>query len=255
MSAAGDRMILAKIKAERRIDDDMRKQFLKVFELLDEYDLDVSYPAFEAAFIQVISDSSAKFLTLEQSFLRTYAALEHGVEVAAATNIHKIMDYETQDRLRASLKSVTATSIKVQAANGHSIPKARDGAKQKAIGVAMRYAREPAREYGVKTATQTQGLKGYKRVGTGSEDCSFCRMLQSRGAVYDADSGNFLAHDHCDCVLVPEKDGPSPTMAQKYVASARKSNDFDKDKAKQHVEEYQKRLVSGEELPVAPPRG
>lgn len=240
-------MIMAKFKAEKAIDKEMREQFEKVFELLDPYDLDLSYPAFEAAFIQVVTDSSAKFLTIEQAFLRSYVVLEHGFDIATTSSIHSLMDYETQDRIRSSLRSVTASSIKAQTAKAQSVEAAALGAKEKAYGVAMRHSRGPARDYMGRTTTETKGLKGYRRAMSGSETCSFCEMLADRGAVYDYETVRFRAHDRCDCLGIPEVDGPKPTMAQEYVASERspgKAKKADPEKVAEHIKQWEERQKS-----------
>jgi hypothetical protein len=42
---------------------------------------------------------------------------------------------------------------------------------------------------------------GWKRTGVG--DCSFCRMLIGRGAVYSEATADFRSHDHCNCGAEP----------------------------------------------------
>jgi hypothetical protein len=51
---------------------------------------------------------------------------------------------------------------------------------------------------------------GWARVPTGSETCSFCIMLASRGAVYKSEKtagGHGHYHSHCDCRIVPVLEG------------------------------------------------
>lgn len=43
------------------------------------------------------------------------------------------------------------------------------------------------------------------RITTGMEDCEFCDMLESRGAVYTRDTAFFETHDGCDCTAAVER--------------------------------------------------
>lgn len=48
----------------------------------------------------------------------------------------------------------------------------------------------------------------YARVGTGRETCGWCFMLSSRGFDYSSEkTASAASHPHCDCVIVPGKDG------------------------------------------------
>ena len=64
---------------------------------------------------------------------------------------------------------------------------------------------EQASEFNNVGENQRDGVKlGYARVLTGSENCSFCAMLASRGPVYDnfESAGGLKAfHYGCDCVV------------------------------------------------------
>jgi hypothetical protein len=47
-------------------------------------------------------------------------------------------------------------------------------------------------------------IAGYRRVhGSSERSCAFCSMLIGRGAVYDADTAEFHAHDHDRCSAEP----------------------------------------------------
>lgn len=46
---------------------------------------------------------------------------------------------------------------------------------------------------------------GYER-GTVGRTCDFCMMLAGRGAVYRADTADFLSHDNCHCYAIPAYD-------------------------------------------------
>lgn len=47
-------------------------------------------------------------------------------------------------------------------------------------------------------------LRWYRRT-TGMENCDFCDMLESRGAVYTRDTAFFETHDGCDCTAAVER--------------------------------------------------
>lgn len=238
MSSAGDRLIMAKLRAEQKIDADMRGQLGGVLNLLDPYDLDMSYPTFEAAFLQVVHHSSSRFLTVEQAFLKAYCAAEFGMDVAVAKPAAELIGWEARDRIASSVRTVTAASIKAQTAQAISIEKSAAGARKRAVEVASRHARGPARSMATETARQDSRLGYFKRVATGNENCSFCRALQARGAVYDAESAKFAAHDGCDCVAVPARGGKEVPV-EAYTPSARKgtATDADKERFKVWLEE------------------
>lgn len=62
----------------------------------------------------------------------------------------------------------------------------------------------------------------FARVPTGSETCTFCSMLASRGAVYHSrKTAGEQSHYHrrCDCKIVPGfEDGPDAEIVEGYVA-------------------------------------
>lgn len=49
------------------------------------------------------------------------------------------------------------------------------------------------------TETARVNRVGWARRLQGGENCAFCAMLASRGAVYSQKSVRFRTHDHCDC--------------------------------------------------------
>lgn len=57
------------------------------------------------------------------------------------------------------------------------------------------------------------------RVASGRETCAFCTMLIARGPVYSTTSGDFRAHDRCDCVAVPVFDRADYAGRDQYVAA------------------------------------
>lgn len=76
---------------------------------------------------------------------------------------------------------------------------------------------------------QDPQARGWQRAGRG--ECTFCRVLISRGAVYTKASVNFGAHDDCKCVAVPAFGGRALPV-KPYTPSARTINDADKARVK-----------------------
>lgn len=66
------------------------------------------------------------------------------------------------------------------------------------VGAASaRHVKAASRDLVVNTAVANRA--GWARQLSGAENCPFCAMLASRGAVYSKESVKFTAHDHCDC--------------------------------------------------------
>ena len=72
-----------------------------------------------------------------------------------------------------------------------------------------RHIKGASRELVIRTARENR--TGWARQLSGSENCAFCAMLVSRGAVYTKDTARFETHDHCNCTATlvdgPEWDG------------------------------------------------
>lgn len=62
---------------------------------------------------------------------------------------------------------------------------------------ASRHVKSASRDLVADTARLNKA--GWARQLSGAENCSFCAMLVSRGAVYSKKSVNFQTHNHCDC--------------------------------------------------------
>lgn len=60
-----------------------------------------------------------------------------------------------------------------------------------------RHAKAASRD--LVTTTAVKNGRGWARQLSGAENCPFCAMLASRGAVYSEETVKFTAHDHCDC--------------------------------------------------------
>lgn len=76
------------------------------------------------------------------------------------------------------------------------------------------------------SAIADPAARGWQRVADGKA-CGFCRMLESRGAVYSEARADFAAHDHCGCSAEPAFDG-EPVPVQPYTPSERRVPDTDR---------------------------
>lgn len=251
MTAKGDQLIATMVKAEGQLDKDFERRLIPIFDLLDPFELDETYGPFEAAFLELLEETSGRFLKLQDGFLKAYIRTEFGYS-AAATGVTAAFSSRDRERYASSLSVVTRAAIKSHTANGDNIVKAYNDAKTRAAGVGKRSAREASREHMGRVSMSTKGIKGYKRVATGNETCSFCDLLISRGAVYSYESVGFKAHSDCDCLGIPTADGPAPSPAQKHVATPSKSKMFDREKAKQAVRDWEARRDRGEIKPLPP---
>ena len=67
-----------------------------------------------------------------------------------------------------------------------------------------RHAKAASRDAVINTAA-ANGMRWARQLA-GAENCAFCAMLASRGAVYTEKTVTFQSHDHCDCsaTLVPD---------------------------------------------------
>lgn len=76
------------------------------------------------------------------------------------------------------------------------------------------------------STTSDRASAGWQRVGTGSSTCTFCQMVNGRGAVFTQATADFGAHDNDDCMAVPAWKG-QPVPVKPYAVSPRRKLDPD----------------------------
>lgn len=76
--------------------------------------------------------------------------------------------------------------------------------RDRMVSAMGRHARGASRDLVLATARTNK--MAWARELAGAENCGFCAMLASRGAVYSKKSVRFQAHDHCDCTATLVKD-------------------------------------------------
>lgn len=115
----------------------------------------------------------------------TYRASGLG-ESAQLTEVH-VFDEATQ---RAALKRVAPYAMPD---DEEVIEVFRD----RMVASMGRHARGASRDLVIATARTNR--MAWARELAGAENCGFCAMLASRGAVYSKKTVRFQAHNHCDC--------------------------------------------------------
>lgn len=88
-----------------------------------------------------------------------------------------------------------------------------------------RHAKSASRDLVIDTARANNAL--WARQLSGAENCAFCAMLVSRGAVYSKNTARFQTHNHCDCtatiVTSPRADYPGREEARLLAGLYRRS--------------------------------
>jgi hypothetical protein len=88
----------------------------------------------------------------------------------------------------------------------------------------------------MESAIADPAARGWQRVADGKA-CGFCRMLESRGAVYSEAGVDFGAHDHCGCSAEPAFAG-EPAPVKPYRPSSRQVSDEDRARAQAWIAEH-----------------
>lgn len=93
-------------------------------------------------------------------------------------------------------------------------------------GGVQRVIADAHRQTVMRSAFADPAASGWARFARGSETCSFCYMLVSRGAVYTDQTAKFGTHDNCDCGAGPIFKG-QVRQVDAYKKSARRREDAD----------------------------
>lgn len=233
-----DAMILAYARQQKALTGDLKKKIEGVWGLLDIDNLDITYPAFEAAVMKTIQTNAYAQYTLESVFFRAYVAEVYDLDVTFQKSFYDYLTPEQSVALRKSIHSVSVAPIKTATANGVSKDYASAKALEMTKGSAMRHSLEITRQATIEKARNNPQLGYWSRRVVG-ETCTFCAMLEGRGAVYKADTSRFAAHDGCDCVAVPSNGGQeADVMAYKVSARNKKLTDADRERLHAYMDEY-----------------
>lgn len=89
----------------------------------------------------------------------------------------------------------------------------------------------------VESSIADPAATGWRRIGQG-DNCGFCNLLISRGAVYREKTATFKSHDHCNCIAGPAWDEGRTVDTLAFKASQRRRSDETKAADNQRVYEY-----------------
>lgn len=86
------------------------------------------------------------------------------------------------------------------------------------------------------SAVRDPQATGWQRI-TGSDACSFCRMLADRGAVYSDATVRFASHDNCNCSAAPSWERGPRLSVEQYAASKRRQTPADRARVRAYLAE------------------
>lgn len=108
-----------------------------------------------------------------------------------------------------------------------------DAARSLVAGGLQRRIANASRYTVAGSAVVDPGAAGWQRVGDGSS-CAFCRLLISRGAVYEEATAQFASHDHCGCQAAPAWRG-EPVPVKPFTPSTRGTTAADRARARAYM--------------------
>lgn len=104
-----------------------------------------------------------------------------------------------------------------------------------AQGGLQRIVADADRQTITQSAVADPGAHGWQRSAAGG--CGFCRMLESRGAVYSRATVDFGSHDHCRCLAVPAWGGQAVPV-KPYVPSDRNVTPADRARVRKWMAQH-----------------
>lgn len=175
------------------------RQLLAIWPAFDIEDIDGSWPALQESLTSLIWLRNRDSATLSALFYRD-ARLLAGIRGSAPIvepSPPALVQIDT------SLTHVGPVGAKrLIALGGRTRADVSKLTLVKVAGVIGRLVLNGGRETITQTIQADRRARGYERVTSGA-GCDFCEMLADRGAVYDEESADFEAHDHCSCSAVP----------------------------------------------------
>ena len=119
---------------------------------------------------------------------------------------------------------IAADDRGTQALIGWALATATDDASLQALvlGGTQRRIADHMRYTVTSSSIADPGAAGWQRIGTGASTCTWCRMVNGRGAVFSESTADFAAHDNDDCQAVPAWKG-EPVPVKPYTVSPRRT--------------------------------
>lgn len=175
-------------------------QMHTIFPLLDVRDLDATFPRWLKAAAAVVGAQRVTSARLAANYVTTFRALELGPDVAPV--VPSLSETVVTQRLATSLLVTGPVSLKANVGRAMPLERATSIADANSARAAMRHVLDGGRDTILETVKADPRATRWQRV-TSEKPCDFCDMLAGRGAVYKADTVDFLSHDGCACGAEP----------------------------------------------------
>jgi hypothetical protein len=197
--------------AQARIGAQTVKELADAWVLLDPTALDASYPLWMRAVSPIVGAARRQSARLAGN----YMSLTRSLAGVPGNPVIELAETLEARRLAASMLVTGPRSIQTALSKGVLLNTAMDVAKARAAAAGMRHALNGGRDTIVGSVKRDRLAVGFAR-SVSPAACAFCKMLQSRGAVYRSEqSAGFASHDGCGCqaVAVWSRGDPLPKGA------------------------------------------
>lgn len=224
----GRRLTEAHRLAQNRLARQVTVRLAAVYPLLNPDDLASTVNRWLAAAVPIVQNGRTTSARLSANYLTVFRGLELGVEADTAP----VVLAETVPRSKVATSLIVTGVAPVRAGLARARPRAKllDIARARSAGAGMRHALDGGRETILETVRNDPDALGWARAASGNA-CAFCAMLASRGPVFSDGSGDFQAHDHCNCGVEPvyrhDADWPSGSRAYADIYAQAKADDGD----------------------------
>lgn len=197
-TAVGSRLTEQHRQAQARLAGLTAVQLRDVWRLLDPDDLTGTSRAWVDNAVRVVVQQFALSSTLARRYFQAFRLAEVGARLPG------VLPAPALDEAAARTSLVVTAPVRIARAQRRALPidRAVDLALTESTRAANRHVLNGGRETILQTAAVDRRAAGYRRI-TSSGACQFCTMLEGRGAVYTARSGDFQAHDGCNCASEP----------------------------------------------------
>lgn len=208
---------------------------------MDPNQASTAYGQFVAAVALLLERDRARANSLAVAYLRAFRSAA-GIGGQASISASPVTIEE--DRLATALLVTSIIAYNKARENGRSEVDALDIAFVTTAGSITRLMLESGRDTIRNSLAEDDLAIGWRRI-TAPGACDWCLMLADRGAVYNARTAGFSAHDHCACSVEPEYGGsrvkvrPYEPMDRRLSEATRAKN---RERAKAWIADHRERL-------------
>lgn len=174
------------------------RDLLRLWPALDWKRLDATYPAWALAVGRVVQQNRQASAAMGAAYLRAFRTAE-GIDGPAPAVLSGDINPE---QLAVSLRVSSVVAAKKAAEAGRTPADAMRSAFVLSSGEMSKLVLNGGRETVLRSLAKDGKARGWQRVVSPGA-CNFCRMLESRGAVYSAETADFHSHGHCGCTAEP----------------------------------------------------